>query len=310
LFVIFANVLFPRNIQKKTPMTFIPKTQLVLHNDGSVYHLRVRPGEVADTILLVGDPQRVQQISSCFDNLEVVVSNREIVTHTGTYRGKRITAMSTGMGTDNIDIVLNELDALFNIDFERRVEKAVKTSLKLVRLGTSGALQPDIAPGDSFVAATHGLGFDGLIHFYKGSEEVIDQSLTQAFIEQTQWPDQLPHPYIVKGSWGLLQQLAPDYIHGITATAPGFYGPQGRALRLPVAFGEGNKKIETADLFGMKITNFEMETSALYGLSRMLGHEALTICLIIANRITEEFLPDYKSHMAKLIQNTLDRLTE
>jgi uridine phosphorylase len=290
-------------------MTFIPKTQLVLHHDGSVYHLRVRPGDVAETILLVGDPQRVQQISSFFDKIEVVVSNREIVTHTGTYKGKRITAMSTGMGTDNIDIVLNELDALFNIDFDSRIEKTVKTSLKLIRLGTSGAMQPSIVPGESFVAATHGLGFDGLVHFYKGSAEVIDHSLTQSFIEQTQWPGQLPLPYIVKGSSDLLRQLAPDYIHGITATAPGFYGPQGRTLRLPLSFAEGNKRIESATLSGMNITNFEMETSALYGLSRMLGHEALTICLIIANRITEVFLPDYKPYMEKLIQNTLDRLT-
>lgn len=290
-------------------MTFIPETQLVLHNDGTVYHLRVRPGEIADTIILVGDPQRVHMISSCFDQVELKASNREIVTHTGTYRGKRISAMSTGMGTDNIDIVLNELDALFNIDFKSRTEKSVKTSLKLIRLGTSGALQPNIVPGDSYVAATHGIGFDGLIHFYGGSEKVIDQSLTQSFMLQTQWPAQLPHPYIVEGSSQLRSLLAYDYIHGITATAPGFYGPQGRSLRLPLFFSEGNKKIEETDLNGMRITNFEMETSALYGLSRMMGHEALTICLIIANRITEKFLADYKPHMQKLILNTLDRLT-
>jgi uridine phosphorylase len=291
-------------------MKFIPETQLVLNSDGSVYHLKVKPGDVADTIILVGDPQRVNMVSSCFDQVELRVSNREIVTHTGTYRGKRISAMSTGMGTDNIDIVLNELDALFNIDFESRTEKPVKTSLKLIRLGTSGALQPSVVPGENYVAATHGLGLDGLIHFYKDSEKVIDQSLTQSFVEQSNWPAQLPFPYLVEGSVALRKLLAYDYIHGITATAPGFYGPQGRTLRLPVFFSDGIERIIETDLLGMRIANFEMETSALYGLSKMMGHEALTICLVIANRITEKFLPDYKPHMQKLIQNTLDRLTE
>jgi len=288
----------------------IPDSQLVLNRDGSVYHLRLFPHQLADTVLLVGDPNRVKKISSFFDTIEHEVANREIVTHTGYYKGKRITALSTGMGTDNIDIVLNELDALVNVNLHDRTIKEDLNSLKLIRLGTSGALQPDIEVGDSYVAATHALGLDGLLHFYSQSEGFIDQEMTSAFIQHMQWNPLLPSPYVVEASNELLHQLAQGYYHGVTATSPGFYGPQGRVLRLGLQDVAMNRKIESFEFQGKRITNFEMESSALYGLSRMLGHQALTICVIIANRVTEKFAGDYHPYMEKLIKNTLERLVQ
>lgn len=286
----------------------IPDSQLVLNADGSVYHLKLQPHQIADTIILVGDPNRVKKISAFFDYVEFEVANREIITHTGTYKGKRISVLSTGMGTDNIDIVLNELDALVNVDLKNRRIKDGHRSLQLIRLGTSGALQPEI-PVDGTVVASHtALGLDGLLHFYKNSAAVIDQALTQAFVEHMQWHALLPSPYAVAGSKRLLQQLAFDSIHGITATAPGFYGPQGRVIRLGLADDKLNQKMESFVHEGQKITNFEMESSALYGLSALLGHEALTMCVIIANRVTERFAADYHPFMERLIVNTLDRL--
>lgn len=286
----------------------IPDSQLVLNPDGSVYHLKLLPAQLADTIILVGDPNRVGKVSSFFDVVEHKVSNREIVTHTGTYRGKRLSVISTGMGTDNIDIVMNELDALVNIDLETRQIKPVHRSLNLIRLGTSGALQPDIPVDESFVAGKYALGIDGLLHFYANSREVIHQGMTEAFVRHMQWDSKLPAPYVVEASSRLLELLAFDCRQGLTATAPGFYAPQGRVLRLPVADSEMNHKMESFNYNGTRITNFEMESSALYGLSRMLGHEALTICLIIANRVTEKFSGNYQPSMEKLIQQTLDRL--
>ncbi len=290
--------------------TFIPDSQLVLNADGSVYHLKLFPEQIADTLLLVGDPNRVKKISSYFDSIEHEVSNRELITHTGFYKGKRITVLSTGMGTDNIDIVINELDALVNIDLKTRTIKKEHTCLKLIRLGTSGALQPEIPVGDSFVASRFALGLDGLLHFYAKSESVINQRMTAAFVEHMSYSPLLPSPYVVEGSAALLNQLAFDYQKGVTATSPGFYGPQGRVLRLGLADSEMNHKIESFEFEGLKITNFEMESSALYGLSNMLGHDALTICVIIANRVTEKFAGDYQMHMDKLIKTTLDRLVE
>ncbi len=287
---------------------FIPDSQLVLHGDGSVYHLRLFPEQIADTVILVGDPNRVAKISALFDVIEHQVSNRELVTHTGIYKGKRITALSTGMGTDNIDIVLNELDALVNIDLKQRTIKEKHTRLKLIRLGTSGALQPDIPVGNSFLASKYALGLDGLLHFYADSVQHIHHEMTDAFVEHMKWSPLLPSPYVVGCSESLMEQLAFDFRKGITATSPGFYGPQGRVLRLPLSDEGMNKKIESFSFEGQNITNFEMESSALYGLSMLLGHDALTICLVIANRVTEKFSSDYHPFMERLIKNTLDRL--
>lgn len=287
---------------------FIPDSQLVLHGDGSVYHLRLFPEQIADTVILVGDPNRVAKISSLFDVVEHQVTNRELVTHTGIYKGKRITALSTGMGTDNIDIVLNELDALANIDLKQRTIKEKHTRLKLIRLGTSGALQPDIPVRESFLAAKYALGLDGLLHFYADGSKHMHHEMTNAFVQHMKWNPLLPSPYVVGSSENLMEQLAFDYRKGITATSPGFYGPQGRVLRLPLSDEGMNKKIESFTFEGQNITNFEMESSALYGLSLMLGHDALTICLVIANRVTEKFSSNYHPFMEKLIQNTLDRL--
>ncbi|MBG0782840.1 MAG: nucleoside phosphorylase [Bacteroidales bacterium] len=289
-------------------MRRIPESQLVLATDGSAYHLRLHPHQLADDIILVGDPNRVKLVSSFFDSMEHQVSNREIHTHTGVYKGKRITVMSTGMGPDNIDIVLNELDALVNVDLITRTVKAEKKSLNLIRLGTSGAVQKDIPVGESFVAAHYALGLDGLAYFYAKSKAVINKEFTADFIQQTNWPVELPHPYIVEGSKMLRDKLAFDYRQGITATAPGFYGPQGRALRMELAYKDMNTRIENFEYKGERITNLEMESSALYSLSRMMGHEALTVCVIIANRITEQFSSEYHPYMRKLILQTLDRL--
>jgi uridine phosphorylase len=289
-------------------MDRIPESQLVLAKDGSVYHLRLQPHQLAEDIILVGDPNRVALVSSFFDTIEHQVSNRELVTHTGIYKGKRISAVSTGMGTDNIDIVINELDALANIDLKRRTVNKELKSLNLVRLGTSGALQADIPVGDSFVAGQYALGLDGLLHFYAGADRVIEQDFTKTFIEETHWPEKFPTPYIVKASEALLNKLGDGCFHGTTATSPGFYAPQGRSLRLNLAWQDMNHQIENFTYKHNRITNFEMESSALYGLSRLMGHNALTICVIIANRVTEQFSDNYHPYIKKLIQQTLDRL--
>lgn len=291
-------------------MNRIPESQLVLAKDGSVYHLRLQPHQLADDIILVGDPSRVSLVSSFFDKIEHKISNRELVTHTGFYKGKRISAVSTGMGTDNIDIVVNELDALANIDLKTRTINKNLKSLNLIRLGTSGALQPDIPVGDSFVAGQFALGLDGLLHFYAGAASAIEQDYTKTFIAETSWPENFPTPYIVKASETLLKKLGVGYHHGTTATSPGFYAPQGRSLRLKLAMKDMNHQIENFSYKQYRITNFEMESSALYGLSKLLGHNALTICVIIANRVTEQFSDDYQPYIKKLIHQTLDRLVE
>jgi uridine phosphorylase len=291
-------------------MSRIPESQLVLHSDGSMYHLRLQPDQIAETIILVGDPQRVQMVSKFFDTIEHKVHNREIITHTGIYKGKKLTVMSTGMGTDNIDIIVNELDALVNIDLKKGTLKEKHTSLNLIRIGTSGALQHDIEVGDSYVAGAYALGLDGLIFFYDKVDSVIDHDMTSAFHKHMHWPSILPTPYIVKASERLLNTFANNCLKGITATAPGFYGPQGRMLRLPLGHPDLINQMESFTYHGNKITNFEMESSALYGLSRMLGHEALTICVIIANRVTEKFAGNYHPFMEKLIIRTLNKAIE
>lgn len=282
-------------------------SELPLQSNGNIYHLNLNPSEIADHIILVGDPGRVETISAKFDSVELKRSNREICTHTGMKNGKRISVISTGMGTDNIDIVVTELDALANIDFTTREEKKEHRTLNLVRLGTCGALQPEMEV-NSYIASAFGLGIDGLMWFYN-TPEVDHSNMTAAFLNHTNWPANWPHPYIVEGSELLLEKVAFDMKKGITATAPGFYGPQGREVRLSVARPDMNDKFQTFNYNGHQITNLEMETSALYGLCKAMGHNALTICVAIANRPNKEFSKDYHPAMDHLIDTVLDRLT-
>ncbi|TND08106.1 MAG: uridine phosphorylase [Bacteroidetes bacterium] len=285
----------------------IAESELIITPDGEIYHLKLRPENLADTVIVVGDQGRVEQISAHFDNIECKVQNREFVTHTGTFRGKRITALSTGIGTDNIDIVLNELDALSNIDLQTRTIKPGHRKLRIVRIGTSGALQADI-PVDSFVASSHGMGFDGLLNFYGNIEKVDHPEIARAFMAHSGWTPQMPYPYVAAASASLLQTVAHDMIRGITATAPGFYGPQGRELRLPAALPDLNEKLTAFRHGDLRICNFEMETSALYGLSKLMGHEACTVCAIIANRVIRQYSKDYHPVIDRLIRTVLERL--
>jgi uridine phosphorylase len=286
----------------------IAETELILTPQGCIYHLNLKPENIADSIIVVGDQSRVADISKHFDEIEFQTQNREFVTHTGVYKGKRITALSTGIGTDNIDIVLNELDALANIDLKTREINAKKKSLNIVRIGTSGALQKAIEI-DTYVASSHGIGFDGLLNYYDALDTVNENEISEEFIRQTNWQKKLPYPYIVSADVGLLKIVGADYRQGITATAPGFYGPQGRTLRLNPLMPDLNEKLTDFSFQNYKITNFEMETSALYGLSKHMGHRACTVCVIVANRITKTFTKNYHPAMDKLIVQTLDRLT-
>lgn len=285
----------------------IAESELILNPDGSIYHLHLHPENIADDIILVGDPGRVETISAYFDRIDFKQANREIHTHTGMIGNKRLTVLSTGMGTDNLDIVINELDALCNIDLKTRTPKTTHKSLNLIRLGTSGALQKEI-PVDTFLASSYGVGIDGLMYFYKKVDEVIDQEMTQAFLKDTNWPNLLPKPYMVAGSEKLLNGVGANFTKGITATAPGFFGPQGRVLRLDLAYPDLNQRISNFSFNGQKLTNFEMETSALYGLSKALGHDAMTVCAIIANRDRKEYSKDYKKTVIKLIEELLEKL--
>jgi len=285
------------------------KAELVLNKEGKIYHLNLAPGDVAETIILVGDPGRAKLISTYFDELRFEGQNREIRSFTGTYKGKEISVLSTGMGTDNIEIVLTELDALFNVDFATRQQKEKLTSLNLIRIGTSGALQADIPVVNGYLVSEYGLGLDGLVYFYEQGPMIIEREMTSSFINQLNWDRDLPKPYAVKGSSALIEKLGEGLLKGITLTAPGFYAPQGREVRLRVT---DNTIIDRAGKFqfnGFRVTNFEMETSALYALSAMLGHQAMTVCDIIANRINGKFSPDYKASMEKLIGIMLDRIS-
>ncbi len=283
------------------------ESELIINPDGSVYHIKLRPEEIADTVLLVGDQGRVKSISKYFDTIEHQSQNREFMAHTGSYKGRRITALSTGIGTDNIDIVVNELDAAVNIDLKTRALKDDRRRLKLIRLGTSGAIQPDIDV-DTFVASGYGLGFDGLLHFYKYDPGIVEKDMVKAFVEHTGWDSKLPYPYIVKNSGDLLETVAYGMTRGVTATASGFFGPQGRQLRIPLAYPRLNNDIESFEFENKRIINFEMETSALYALGKILGHETLTICAVIANRPKKKHSTDYKKTVDKLIHTVLERL--
>ena len=283
--------------------------ELIISGEGRIYHLNIHAEDIAPTILLVGDPQRVPMVSAHFDKVTFTAHKREFVTHTGYLNGKRISVVSTGIGPDNIDIVLNEIDALFNIDFERRVPKEVHTPLTFIRLGTSGSLQADI-PVDSIVLSAFGLGMDNLLHSYQDCPKVREQAMEEAFITHTQWYMDKGHPYIVKGSEALLQQFdSPAVFKGITATAPGFYAPQGRRLRLIPEDDQLNEKLASYCFESHRVTNMEMETAAIYGLSRLLGHQALSMNAIIANRPAGTFSADPGKAVEKLIQYALSIVT-
>ncbi|HOP13734.1 nucleoside phosphorylase [Lentimicrobium sp.] len=290
-------------------MAQIGASELIINPDGSIYHLNLKPGELASDIIIVGDPGRVPLISRHFDHIELTRQNREICTHTGSIGGKRISVLSTGMGTDNIDIVLNEIDALFNIDLKRREVRDKHVSLNIIRLGTSGALQQDI-PVDTAIVSTHGIGLDGMLYYYLDSQIIIDQPLTRAFISQTRWDQNFPRPYVVGASNKLLNIMGRKFTKGMTATAPGFYGPQGRRLRLATTHPDLNQAIAGFEYNGMKVANFEMETSALYGLGKLLGHNTLTICAIVANRMAKQYSKDYHKTMEQLISTVLESITD
>lgn len=288
----------------------IKESELILNPDGSIYHLNLLPEQVADTIILVGDPNRVPRVSAYFDTIEFSTQKREFCTHTGTYKGKRLTALSTGIGPDNIDIVINELDALFNIDLHTRKPKEQLTSLNIVRFGTSGSLQADI-PVDSFVLSSHGLGMDNMLHAYKDAPNVREIAMEEAFMAHTQWNTDKGRPYIVGCGETLKQRLLTDKVfEGITGTAPGFYGPQGRMLRLPVQDPTLNDKLHSFNYKGYRMTNLEMETSAIYGLSKLLGHQAVSLNAIIANRAAGTFTKDTKKVVENLIVYGLEQLAK
>lgn len=287
----------------------IKSSELIINADGSIFHLHLKSEQIADHIILVGDPGRVALIGELLTDIEFQVQNREFVSTTGKYNNQRVTIVSTGIGTDNIDIVVNELDALANINLVTREINPVHRKLNFVRIGTSGGLQ-DYLGVNSFVISQKAIGFDGLLNFYANRNSVSDLAFEEAFRKHTDWGKQLTSPYVVNCSELLLHKMHwNDTIAGVTISAPGFYGPQGRVLRLSLADPDLNEKIESFTFEGHRITNFEMECSAIYGLSKLLGHEALTICLIIANRLKKEANADYHQSMETLIKLVLDRLT-
>lgn len=289
-------------------MNRIAESELILNLRGAIYHLDLRPEEISNTILLVGDPDRVKEVSKHFDSIEYQVQHREFITHTGYIGKKRLSVTSTGIGPDNIDIALNELDALVNIDFTSREIKPTLSSLNFIRLGTSGALQEDI-PVDSFVAGTHGLGIDNLLNFYRLEHNEEEKQLLHSFVTFTQLHGKIGQPYLSSASSSLLKHFVTDFFQGITTTCPGFYGPQGRILRLGISNPELINRL-TEFRFGQhRITNFEMETSAIYGLSRLLGHNCLSLNAVIANRIRKEYSKDGKATVEKLIKKSLDIIT-
>ena len=285
----------------------IQQSEMPLQPDGSVYHLNLQPDEIADTILLVGDPGRVALVSSKFDTIEVKKQNREIVTHTGFYKGKRISVLSTGMGTDNLDIVINELDALANIDLQKRELKFSHKTLNLIRLGTCGGLQPDMEI-NSYIASAYCVGMDGLLHYYKHDPSLSEKEIVEKFIEKSTWHKSLPYPYAVPASDKLLKQIAFDIPKGITLTASGFYAPQCRVLRLPLGIPDFSEQLIGIRCKDLSFANMEMETSALYCLSKLLTHNALTVCVVIANRANKTFSKDYHLAMDKLIEMVLNRV--
>lgn len=288
-------------------MRTIPASELIINDDGSIFHLHLRPEQLADTVILVGDPGRVALVAEHFDSRECEISNREFRTVTGSYKGRRMTVLSTGIGIGNIDISVTELDALANVDFATRQEKAEKRRLTLVRLGTSGAIQPDIRVGEMVFSRTS-VGFDGLLNYYKGRNEVCDLEIERTFMEHTGWNELLPKPYFIDADPTLFELFRDCTREGITIAAPGFYAPQGRWVRLEPQDVHLNEKIESFDYRGRRITNFEMEGSALAGLAALMGHRAATICTIIAQRVALDACTDYKPFVRRMIATALDKL--
>lgn len=289
---------------------YFPSSELIINEDGSVFHLHVKPEWLADKVILVGDPGRVALVASHFESRECEVESREFRTITGTYQGKRITVVSTGIGCDNIDIVMNELDALANIDFQTREVKPQLRQLQVVRIGTCGGLQPN-TPVGTFICSAKSIGFDGLLNFYAGRNAVCDLAMERAFLNHMGWTGNLcaTAPYVIDADAELVERIArQDMVRGVTIAAGGFFGPQGRELRIPLADPRQNEKIEQFEYQGMHITNFEMESSALAGLSRLLGHKATTVCMVIANRLIKEANTGYKNTIDTLIQTVLDRI--
>lgn len=300
-----------RNLRSKTTTMSKPiaDSELIINGDGSAFHLHLRPEQLATKVVVVGDPGRVALVKSFFNSIETEAQNREFVSATGTYQGKRITALSTGIGTDNIDIVLTELDALANVDFSSRLPKATHTPLTIVRIGTSGSLQADLDLG-TWLLSEAAIGFDGLLNFYAGRNEVSDLDFEAAFCRALGWNPLLAKPYVVNGDSGLLSTLDSDQRirRGTTISAPGFYGPQGRVVRLPLADPDINAKITAFRHNQRRVTNYEMECSAIYGLSLLLGHRAATVCEIIANRLAGSADTNYKSGMPELVKHVLDSI--
>lgn len=288
--------------------TIFPDSELVINSDGSIFHLHLKPEQLAEKVILVGDPGRVNLVASHFDTKECETSNREFHTITGNYKGKRITALSTGIGCDNIDIVMNELDALANIDFSSRTEKSAHRTLTLVRVGTCGGLQPN-TPTGTYIASVKSIGFDGLLNFYAGRDEASDLQLEKAFKEHVGWDLKMGNPYVATADPQLINTIAAnDMVKGITIACGGFFGPQGRRLRLPLMVPDLNEKIESFEYNGLKINNFEMESSALAGLATLMGHKAMTCCMVIANRRAKKMETNYKGDIDGLITLVLDRI--
>lgn len=289
---------------------YFPPSELIINEDGSIFHLHVRPEQLADKVILVGDPGRVDLVASYFDSKECDIQSREFHTATGTYKGKRITVVSTGIGCDNVDIVMNELDALANIDFQSRKEKDTLRQLELVRIGTCGGLQHD-TPAGTFICSEISIGMDGLLNFYEGRNAVCDLPLERALLNHLGWSGNLCSPalYAIHADHELVERIAKtDMVRGMTVACGGFFGPQGRRLRIPLADPHQNEKIESFEYQGKRITNYEMESSALAGLSLLLGHKATTVCMVIANRVKQEADTSYKAQIGDLIQLVLDRI--
>lgn len=287
---------------------FFAESELIINGDGSIFHLHVKPKQLADKVILVGDPGRVSLVASHFDSKECDIESREFHTITGTYHGKRISVVSTGIGCDNIDIVLNELDALANIDFKTRTEKEQLRQLTLVRIGTCGGLQ-EYTPVGTFIASEKSIGFDGLLNFYSGRNDVCDLPFEEAFKQHMQWNPQLCAPYVIDADKDTLERIAGDeMVRGVTIACGGFFGPQGRELRIPLADPKQNEKVESFEYNGYRITNFEMESSALAGLARLMGHKAVTCCMVIANRRAKNVNANYKNSIDELIKLVLERI--
>lgn len=286
----------------------IPSSELIINDDGSVFHLHILPEDLADLVIMMGDPGRVSTVAEHFDTIEIDKQSREFHTITGTYHGKRVTALSHGIGTDNIDIVMTELDALANIDFKTRLPKAEHRRLTLLRIGTCGAAQPDIPLG-SYILSHISIGFDGVLNWYKDGEKIFLMDFENAFVRHMNWPARFARPYFVRSSEKIIGRLRDWTVKGMTVSAPGFYGPQGRSVRLELTVPDLIEKLESFSHEGYRVTNIEMESSALAGMAALLGHDAATVCLAIANRHVKESNPDYKPLMAQLLARALNSLT-